>query len=450
MGGEPSKGGETVHCERAPAAGEEQFPLELDALWSSALVRRAACVVRGVRGSIRKHPALSDVLLALFVMTIGLVDLVVARAMHHSFVPSGASIPAALATIAGQAIPLVWRRRAPSVVLAAVLVCCVLQWYEHVVVRSSIGLLIALYSVARYDSIKRLPWAALWAAAGLTFAAFRLEFFRQQGVSGLFVLYCVVTAAIASALLVRVRLAQLSAVADRRARLEAEREQRAQLATLTERSRVSREMHDIVGHNLAVITGLADGAAADPDAERSAEILKLIAATSRQALSEIRRTLGVLREDGRPDGAVDLAPQPGTADLAGLLERTRAAGPRISYLTAGDHDAMAPGVQLTVYRVIQEALTNSLKHAGPETSVRVSLRVTDVGEVEISVRDTGPAQKSQIPAAQSDTGQGLLGIAERAALAGGSAQAGPTQDGGWLVHVVLPLLPLPALGDSQP
>lgn len=437
-------------CERVP--GDEVFPPELDALWSSALVRHIGRTAHGVRDAVRRHPVHLDVLLALLILTVGVASLLIDRAVHDTIAPARTS-PLVLATIVGQALPLLWRRRAPTVVLAVVLACCLLQWSQSTVLRSSLSLLIALYSLARYGSIKRLPWAALGTAAGLAFAALRIEPFKQQQLTSLFVLYSVATAATATALVARVRLAQLSVVADRRARLAAEREQRERLATLTERARVSREMHDIIGHNLAVITGLADGAAAAADAERSAEVLRIIAATSRQALSELRRTLGAMRETAQPgEGeAADLAPQPSVADLAALLERTRAAGPRISYRTAGNHDAMAPGVQLTVYRIIQEALTNSLKYAGPDTRVQVGLRVTEAEQVEVSVRDSGPAEQQKFPKAQSHTGLGLLGIAERASLAGGIAEAGPTHDGGWLVRAVLPLSPSSsASGASHP
>ncbi|MFF1453772.1 sensor histidine kinase [Streptomyces sp. NPDC058274] len=423
--------------------------LELDALWSSPLVRRAVGLAHGLRRISRAHPVLLDALLALFVLAMGALNLFVPDEGHGPR-PHPDVTPLILASLAGQALPLVWRRRAPSVVLAAVVTCCLFQWSLGLDLRSTVtGLIIALYSMARYDWIKRLPWAALCTAVTLGVAAFLIRPFHQQSLTILFFLYCAATAAIAVALVVRVREAQLVVLADRAARLEVEREQREQLAVFAERSRVSREMHDIVGHNLAVIIGLADGAAAAPDAARGAEILRIIAGTGRQALTELRRTLGALRErpDG-PEGTPELNPQPGVADLAALLERTQAAGPRISYRTAGPHDSMAPGVQLAVYRIVQEALTNSLKHAGAATSIQVALRVTD-READVSVRDSGPPDGSPARGPAGHPGQGLVGIVERAALAGGSAEAGPADGGGWVVHAVLPLFP-PAVGENRP
>jgi signal transduction histidine kinase len=411
-----------------------------------------------LRRASREHPAALDSLLALFVLVNGVVDLLLPHE-SQSMGPLPRPWVPIVVSMAGQAVPLVWRRRAPSAVLAVVLAASVLQWSLGVQLRSTSGLMIALYSMARYDWIKRLPWAALGTAAALAVAAFRVDPFKAQALTSLFLLCCAATAAIAIALVVRVRQAQLDALAERAVQAEVEREQRVQLATLAERSRVSREMHDIVGHNLAVIIGLADGAKAAPDAVRSAEVLGIIATTGRQALSELRRTLGALR--GRPGehsqlekrDAAGLNPQPGVADLAGLLERIQAAGPQISYRTVGDHDALEPGLQLTVYRIVQEALTNSLKHAGAGTTVQVTLRVTGEG-VDLSVRDTGPPDGVAPPTPAGSPGQGLLGMAERAALAGGSAAAGPTGSGGWLVHAVLPLTPPPpparALEEDQP
>ncbi len=338
--------------------------------------------------------------------------------------------------------------------LAVVLVCCAVQWWYGLTLRSAVAIMIALYSMARYGALRRLPWVALATAAVLGVAAFRTEPFKSQPWNSWFVLCGTATAAIALALVVQVRKAQLSALADRAARLEIEREQRVRLATFAERSRMSREMHDVVGHSLAVIIGLADGAshgdAIDP--VRSQQVLRLIADTGRQALKEVRGTLSALRQ--RPDQeseAADLSPQPGLGDLSALLEAVRSAGPQISYRIAGDLDAVSPSVALAAYRIIQEALTNSLKHAGPDTTVQVAVRVTDQ-DVDLIVRDSGGPDRTPIARAANPEGQGLVGISERAALTGGSAEAGPGADGGWTVHAVLPL-DLPASthsASSQP
>jgi signal transduction histidine kinase len=162
----------------------------------------------------------------------------------------------------------------------------------------------------------------------------------------------------------------------------------------------------------------------------------LIAATARQALSELRLTLGALREHAPDDpGEPDLRPQPGTADLPGLFNRIRAAGPHVTYTTTGDVATLTPGLQLAVDRITQEALTNTLRHAGAATSVRVIL---DAGrdQVRVAVEDTGPPGGQQPPARDGQEGQELAGIRERASLAGGTARAGPRPGGGWAVRAV--------------
>jgi signal transduction histidine kinase len=221
---------------------------------------------------------------------------------------------------------------------------------------------------------------------------------------------------------------------ERARRAEAEREAKAQLAAAAERSRIAREMHDIVAHNLAVIVGLADGGqyAAARSPERSSQALGAIASTGREALSDLRRLLGVLTGDD--DRAADLAPQPGLTDLDGLLDRVRAAGLPVRAVMRGDPGGLSEGQQLTVYRIVQEALTNTLKHAGPAATAEVILDYAD-GAVDVQVTDTGLGAA----AGSSDGGgRGLHGMRERAAVYDGTLRAGPGARGGWRVEAHLP------------
>jgi signal transduction histidine kinase len=221
---------------------------------------------------------------------------------------------------------------------------------------------------------------------------------------------------------------------ERARRAEAERDAKAQLAAAAERSRIAREMHDIIAHNLSVIVGLADGGryAAARSPERSSQALGAIAGTGREALSELRRLLGVLTEAG--DRAADLAPQPGLADLEHLLDRVRAAGLPVRAVMRGDLSGLSEGRQLTVYRIVQEALTNTLKHAGPAATAEVILGYAD-GAVDVQVTDTG---RGAAAGSSDGDGRGLPGLRERAAVYDGTLRAGPGPSGGWRVTAHLP------------
>ena len=403
--------------------------------------------IRRLREADRAHPWRLDSLLAALMVLLGLVSISPGAPTdvfgHVTSVPAAFIAAFIAVTAAAQSLPLIWRRRAPLAVFWIVLAVCLLQVSVGLALRSDLSLMVALYGVARYAPQRRrhLQLAAAATLATIVVVVFRVPHLLHQTAFALFFLCCAATAAGGLGLIGRARQDQLTAMADRAARLETERDQRAQLATATERARVSREMHDIVGHNLAVIIGLADGGAALAPAspERSAEAMRLIAVTGRQALSELRLTLGTLFEQPPGDsGEPELRPQPGTADLPGLFDRIRAAGPQVTYTTAGDVATLTPGLQLAVYRITQEALTNALRHAGATTAVQVMLDA-DSDQVRVAVEDTGPPGGQQPPARDGREGRGLTGIRERAILAGGTALAGPRPGGGWTVRVVLPI-----------
>jgi signal transduction histidine kinase len=219
-------------------------------------------------------------------------------------------------------------------------------------------------------------------------------------------------------------------------RLERERDQEARLAAATERARIAREMHDVIGHSLAVMTTLADGAVAklgtDPARARSA--ISTVADLGRQALSDTRRLLGVLRDDA--DQAA-LEPQPGLSQLPALADRARATGLVVAMQQDGDLGHLPEATQLTVYRIVQEALTNTLRHAVDPTHVAIT--VSHHGpSLDIVVADDGrPTPRAARPAAGPGEGQGLIGMRERAAVYSGWVHAGPGEAGGWVVRARL-------------
>ncbi|KUO10438.1 histidine kinase [Streptomyces sp. DSM 15324] len=392
----------------------------------------------------RRHPWLLDTAVVLFVIALSLPDLLGGSSSSpFGGMDSRDELPTAvvLGFVAAMAIPLWWRRRAPSVTYFVTASVSLVQWSAGLWSPAGISTLIALYTLARRGSLRVLGWAAALAATEVLLTAYVLVPVDHP-LLGSFFLLGTTTAAITIGLTLRTRQMYLAALEDRAKRLEVEQEQRVRLTAAAERSRVAREMHDIVGHNLSVMVSLADGAArlAANNNEQSTEALRILADTGRQALSELRRVLGVLRDD--QDEKRLLSPQPTVRDLDPLLARVRAAGLKVTYRTMGNLDSLGSGVQLTVYRVVQESLTNTLKHAGTGTTAEVAV-TADAGTVRIRVTDTGvppgvTPQPMTEPRSTADPGHGLVGMRQRAAMYGGTATIGPRDTGhGWLVDVVL-------------
>ncbi|MFJ2577455.1 histidine kinase [Kitasatospora aureofaciens] len=426
-----------------PAAGT-------DPLSGHPVIARLARIGQRVRQADRAHPWVLDTAVVAAVFLLFCVpDLIHFHggsegAREHRFTFTRLPLPATLALQAGLLLPLLWRRRRPTAAFAVIMAVFVLQWSLGVALRADVALLVALYSLTLHGSLRRLAWACGAMAGAAAVVAAELSGEVPVG-DALFFLCAATTAAVALGIAVRIRRAQLAGLRERAARLEIERDQRSRLATATERARVAREMHDIIGHNLSVIVTLADGGAyaAEAAPERGREALLLIGETSRQALGELRRMLGVLRDQNEQGPA--FTPQPGIADLDGLCARIRAAGPEVTYTAAGDLDRLDRGVQLMAYRIVQEALTNTLKHAGPDTRTHVTL-LADAGRLRVRVQDSGPPGAPARPGPATEEGHGLAGMRERAALYGGTVTAGPGPGAGWTVEAVLDLTPDPTGG----
>lgn len=235
-------------------------------------------------------------------------------------------------------------------------------------------------------------------------------------------------------LLRRGAIARWAANQERMAHLANERDQQARIAAAAERARIAREMHDVVAHSLSVIVAQADGGryAARTSPELAAQALDTIATTARGALADTRRILGVLRGDA-PSGT---SPQPGVGDIPALVSTVRDSGLAVELVTWGEARSLPAAADLAVYRVVQESLTNVLKHAGPPGLVHARVDVAwHPGVLVVQIDDDGRGAA----AASDGAGHGQLGMRERLALFGGTLEVGPRPGGGYRVKAVLPL-----------
>jgi signal transduction histidine kinase len=333
-------------------------------------------------------------------------------------------------------VPLVWRRKAPTVVFTIISAVALVQWASHQLSTADLALLVAFYTVAAYEPSRRILAAAAVLEFGAILAAARFappgtEIWVWILISGM------VTAAGVIGYNIRTRRAYLAALEERAARAEHDRDQQAQIAAAAERARIAREMHDVVAHNIAVMIALADGAAyttgSDPD--QSAAIMGQVSGTGRAALAEMRRLLGVMRDTGQ---GADHAPQPTIADLDELLTAVRSAGLTARLTFTGQPFPLPPSAHLAIYRIVQEAVTNTLKHARA-TTTQVSLCYR-ADAVDLDVVDNGHGEDNGLADSVAG-GHGITGMRERAAVFGGDIQAGPRPGGGWRVHTTLHITP---------
>ncbi|MEU8087701.1 sensor histidine kinase [Micromonospora sp. NPDC049101] len=357
---------------------------------------------------------------------------------------------AAALVCVGMAVALLFRRAHPgavTVVIAALgLVQVIAQWGP---LPFDVAVLIALYSVVKYgERLRAAVLAGAAAAVGVVLAAVQTPGVISWWVTALW--YALVTGAVwLVALNVRTRRLYVLSLEERATTLEREREAESRAAVAEERTRIARELHDVVAHSLAVMIVQADGARfmLDRDPAQARTAVKVVADTGRAALEEMRRLVGVLRDAG-PTGGDELAvaadPEHrrlALAELPDLLARFGDAGLHIRSTVTGDQPSLPPGLELTVYRVVQEALTNALKHAGVGAVVETALTYT-AEAVVVRVRDDGRGRPLVSPAPSG--GHGLLGMRERVTVYDGSLTAGPRPAGGWQLEVRLPLPSDPA------
>ncbi|MFJ4950778.1 sensor histidine kinase [Streptomyces sp. NPDC088760] len=350
-------------------------------------------------------------------------DVLLVAALGAATLPAVAAEPAAVAVSSGLLLPLIWRRRTPWAVFCAVAAAAFAQWLLGYQLPAEIGLLVALYTVAAYTTRQRLLIACLIMEGGILLAC------QRWATEGRWLPTAVALSALAAA--AASLGANTRALRERAAQLQRERDQQARLAVAEERNRITREMHDIVTHNLSVMVALADSAPYAQSADTSSAALRQISETGRQALTDMRRSLHLLMTD-EPDA--QRHPLPGMADLESLAEQMRRADLPTRLEIRGDPARVPVAAQLTVYRLVQEALTNTLKHTPRGTRARIRIQcLTDT--VTVDVTDDGPPRWD----ADAASGLGIRSMRERAAAHGGTLRAGPLPSGGWQVAARLDL-----------
>jgi len=366
----------------------------------------------------RVDPRIWDALLAVAIVAVSVVGFALREPPPNEPPPA---LGYALVIVAAGS--LAWRRRFPLIVLVIVAAAASIgsllgHWPEFVLV-----LWIAVYSAAantERDSLTRV----LAPVAVITSVAIGLGERGDRGLNWVDVLSDMVVTFGVPLVLGRMTF-------NRRRRVLRDRELATREAVAAERAAIARELHDVVAHHMSVMVVQAGAARAvgESDPAAASAALRQIETSGRTGLAEMRRLLGILKAEGDGDGR---APQPGLADLGELLDSMRATGLAVEAVVEGSTRPLPPGVDLSAYRIVQEALTNALRHAGG-ASARVLVRYEPAAlELEIADDGLGP------PDGPSTQGQGLIGMRERAQLFGGAFEAGPRPGGGFLVRARLP------------
>jgi signal transduction histidine kinase len=365
-------------------------------------------------------PELVDGLLVVAIVALGTVEIWAAD------VPDGSRVRLTLGLVAS-AFPLLARRRYPFGALVVIVAALPLSGdlYDETTAIFA-AMVTAVYSVGRYADTPR-------AIAGivLVLVAFGVGMAADGKPEDIFFVGVICGPIWAGGRLVRANKQTADAMADRALLAEREREERARAAVAEERSRIARELHDVVAHSISVmvVQAGAERRALGDDRAETREVLRTIETTGRQTLTEMRRLLGMLR---RSDDEIELAPQPGMEHVETLVAQVREAGLPVTLNVEGEAAPLPAGVNLSAYRIVQEALTNALKHAGP-ASARVTVRYTD-DELELDIVDDGAGALNG-----DGGGHGLIGMRERVTMFGGDLDAGARREGGYAVRARLPI-----------
>lgn len=381
------------------------------------------------RDAVRRHPWWTDSALALVLTLISVTSAIVSRT--HTGLPVQML---EVALVPFTTAPIAFRRYQPMAVLTVTVSAAVLILVLTRQAQFPVGVLVALYTVASRCERPVAIRAAKWVALPIVVAVIvnnGPHFGKVIPELALFAIAWVLGDNI------RTRRAYLAELEARAARLEREREEQAERAVIEERSRIARELHDVIAHNVSVMVVQASAGEElfETQPERARESLSSVAATGRAALAELRRLLGVIRSEAGHAPAAPYAPQPGMEYLDALVRQVRETGLAVQLSVIGEPRELPEGVGLCAYRIVQEALTNTLKHAAA-SEAHVSVRYAP-DALELQVLDDGRGA----PLTNGDTsgGDGLIGMHERVALFGGELSTRSRPDRGYEVRARIPL-----------
>jgi signal transduction histidine kinase len=390
---------------------------------------------------LRRYPTWVDSFWAVVLLGITGVSLSSVSGASEHRGPLAVAVPVAVVLC----LVIALRRRMPEKMLVLAAATGVAQLVLDVGVSpADFAMLVIIYTVAA-DGAR---WASRFALIGGLCAAALSQLRWPQEATGtpgvvLIAVFQTVPFALAWVLgdSIRTRRAYLAQLEERAARLEKEREAQSKVAVAAERARIARELHDVVAHNVSVMVVQADGAAYVLDAapDQAKKALETISGTGRQALAEMRRLLGVLRTGEHQEGG-EYVPQPDVEQLDDLIEQVRTAGLPVDYKVEGTPRPLPSGVELTAYRIVQEALTNTRKHGGPNAGASVRLVYFDDG-LGLLVEDDGKGAPHELyeEGGADGRGHGLIGMRERVGMVGGTLDAGPRPGGGFRISALLPL-----------
>ncbi|WP_446041243.1 sensor histidine kinase [Streptomyces sp. SID1121] len=390
---------------------------------------------------LRRHPTGVDTFLAVMLLGVSLLWAVTA-------VNGVGPRLRAIGIVVLLSLVVALRRRVPARMLLLVVALGVAQLVLDVSVNpGDFAMLVIIYTVAAEGGPR---WASRLALVGGLFAAPLSQLrwpVQEASTFGRVFAGVVMTVPFVLAWVLgdslRTRRAYFDQLEERATRLEKEREAQAKVAVAAERARIARELHDVVAHNVSVMVVQADGAAYVLDAapDQAKQALETISTTGRQALAEMRRLLGVLRTGDTREGG-EYVPQPDVDQIEDLVEQVRRAGLTVDFKIEGTARPLPSGVELTAYRIVQEALTNSRKHGGPDVGASVRLVYFDDG-LGLLVEDDGRGAAHELyeDGGADGHGHGLIGMRERVGMVGGTLDAGPRPGGGFRISALLPLKP---------